>query len=251
MIKLKSAREIELMRDANKIVGEVLQEMNRVIKPGITTGMLDKIADKCIRSFGAEPAFLGYHNFPASICASVNNEVVHGIPGLRRLKEGDIISIDVGTRLKGYYGDGAATFGVGKISARAQKLIDVTRISLQKGIEAMQEGHRLSDISYAVQAYVEKNNCSVVRNYVGHGIGQELHEEPQVPNFGPPGRGPLLQRGIVIAIEPMVNAGIWEVKVLQDQWTVVTADGSLSAHFENTVALGENGPEILTSSELN
>jgi methionyl aminopeptidase len=213
--------------------------------------MLDKIADKCIRSFGAEPAFLGYHNFPASICASVNNEVVHGIPGLRRLKEGDIISIDVGTRLKGYYGDGAATFGVGKISARAQKLIDVTRISLQKGIEAMQEGHRLSDISYAVQAYVEKNNCSVVRNYVGHGIGQELHEEPQVPNFGPPGRGPLLQRGIVIAIEPMVNAGIWEVKVLQDQWTVVTADGSLSAHFENTVALGENGPEILTSSELN
>ncbi len=251
MIKLKSAREIELMRDANKIVGEVLQEMSRVIKPGITTGMLDKIADKCIRSFGAEPAFLGYHNFPASICASVNNEVVHGIPGLRRLEEGDIISIDVGTRLKGYYGDGAATFGVGKISARAQKLIDVTRISLQKGIEAMQEGHRLSDISYAVQAYVEKNNCSVVRNYVGHGIGQELHEEPQVPNFGPPGRGLLLQRGIVIAIEPMVNAGTWEVKVLQDQWTVVTADGSLSAHFENTVALGENGPEILTSSEIN
>ncbi|MFO8191786.1 MAG: type I methionyl aminopeptidase [Bacillota bacterium] len=251
MIKLKSAREIELMRDANKIVGEVLQEMSRVIKPGITTGMLDKIADKCIRSFGAEPAFLGYHNFPASICASVNNEVVHGIPGLRRLEEGDIISIDVGTRLKGYYGDGAATFGVGKISARAQKLIDVTRISLQKGIEAMQEGHRLSDISYAVQAYVEKNNCSVVRNYVGHGIGQELHEEPQVPNFGPPGRGLLLQQGIVIAIEPMVNAGTWEVKVLQDQWTVVTADGSLSAHFENTVALGENGPEILTSSEIN
>ncbi|HED24910.1 MAG TPA: type I methionyl aminopeptidase [Firmicutes bacterium] len=251
MIKLKSAHEIELMRDAGKIVAEVLQEMGRVIKPGITTGMLDKIAEKCIRSYGAEPAFLGYHNFPASICASVNNEVVHGIPGLRRLKEGDIISIDVGTRLKGYHGDAAATFGVGRISTLAQQLIDVTRTSLHKGIEAIQEGRRLSDISNAVQAYVEENNFSVVRNYVGHGIGQEMHEEPQVPNFGPPGRGPLLQRGMVIAIEPMVNAGTWEVKVLQDQWTVVTADGSLSAHFEHTVALGKNGPEILTSSEIN
>ncbi|MDY6826431.1 MAG: type I methionyl aminopeptidase [Bacillota bacterium] len=251
MIKLKSTREIELMREAGKIVGEVLQEMSRVIKPGITTGMLDKIAEKCIRSYGAEPAFLGYHNFPASICASVNNEVVHGIPGLRRLREGDIISIDVGSSLKGYYGDGAATFGVGKISERAQKLIDVTRTSLQKGIAQVQEGRRLSDISHAVQTYVEENHCSVVCNYVGHGIGQELHEEPQVPNFGPPGRGPLLQKGIVIAIEPMVNAGTWEVKVLKDQWTVVTADGSLSAHFEHTVALGENGPEILTSSGMN
>ncbi len=251
MIKLKSAREIEMMREAGKIVGEVLAEMGRVIKEGITTAMLDKIAEQIIRRYGAEPAFLGYHNFPASICASVNNEVVHGIPGLRRLKEGDIISIDVGTRLNGYYGDAAATYPVGNISSKAQKLIDVTRMSLQKGIEKMQEGNKLSDISHAVQAYVEKNHFSVVRTYVGHGIGDEMHEEPQVPNFGLPGRGPKLERGLVLAIEPMVNTGGWQVKVLDDQWTVVTADGSLSAHFEHTIALGEDGPEILTSSDLN
>jgi methionyl aminopeptidase len=239
------------MREAGKIVGEVLAEMGRAVKEGITTAMLDKIAEKIIRRYGAEPAFLGYHNFPASICASVNNEVVHGIPGLRKLKEGDIISIDVGTRLNGYYGDAAATFPVGNISPKAQKLIDVTRMSLQKGIEKVLEGNRLSDISHAVQVFVEKNHFSVVRTYVGHGIGDEMHEEPQVPNFGLPGRGPKLERGIVLAIEPMVNIGGWQVKVLDDQWTVVTADGSLSAHFEHTVALGENGPEILTSSDLN
>jgi methionyl aminopeptidase len=250
MIKLKSAREIQLMREAGKIVGEVLLEMERSIKAGITTAMLNKIAEKLIRRHGAEPAFLGYNNFPASICTSVNNEVVHGIPGLRRLEEGDIISIDVGVRLKGYYGDAAATFAVGKISAQAQKLIDVTRGSLQKAIETMQPGKRLSDISHAVQAYVEKNHFSVVRNYVGHGIGQEMHEEPQVPNFGLAGRGPLLEPGIVLAIEPMVNIGSWEVKVLKDQWTVVTVDSSLSAHFEHTVALADNGPEVLTSSNL-
>ncbi len=249
MIKLKSAREISLMRDAGKIVAEVLAEMGRAVKEGITTAMLDKIAEKIIRRHGAEPAFLGYHNFPASICTSVNDEVVHGIPGLRRLQEGDIISIDVGTRLKGYYGDAAATFPVGEISPKARKLIDVTRKSLQEAIETMQAGKRLSDVSHAVQAYVEKNHFYVVRNYVGHGIGQEMHEEPQVPNFGRPGRGPVLQQGIVLAIEPMVNAGTWEVKVQKDQWTVVTADGSLSAHFEHTVALGENGPEVLTSSD--
>ena len=251
MIKLKSAREIEMMREAGKIVGEVLAEMGRAVKEGITTAMLDKIAEKIIRRYGAEPAFLGYHNFPASICASVNNEVVHGIPGLRKLKEGDIISIDVGTRLNGYYGDAAATFPVGNISPKAQKLIDVTRMSLQKGIEKVLEGNRLSDISHAVQVFVEKNHFSVVRTYVGHGIGDEMHEEPQVPNFGLPGRGPKLERGIVLAIEPMVNIGGWQVKVLDDQWTVVTADGSLSAHFEHTIALGEDGPEILTSSDLN
>ena len=251
MIKLKSVREISLMKDAGKIVGEVLAEMERSVREGITTAMLNKIAEKIIRRHGAEPAFLGYHNFPASICASVNNEVVHGIPGLRRLQEGDIISIDVGTRLKGYYGDAAATFPVGQISPQARKLIDVTRRSLQEAIDKMQAGNRLSDLSNAVQSYVEQNQFSVVRNYVGHGIGEEMHEEPQVPNFGPPGRGPVLQQGMVLAIEPMVNVGTWEVKVLKDQWTVVTADGSLSAHFEHTVALGENGPEVLTSSDPN
>jgi len=239
------------MKDAGKIVGEVLAEMERSVREGITTAMLNKIAEKIIRRHGAEPAFLGYHNFPASICASVNNEVVHGIPGLRRLQEGDIISIDVGTRLKGYYGDAAATFPVGQISPQARKLIDVTRRSLQEAIDKMQAGNRLSDLSNAVQSYVEQNQFSVVRNYVGHGIGEEMHEEPQVPNFGPPGRGPVLQQGMVLAIEPMVNVGTWEVKVLKDQWTVVTADGSLSAHFEHTVALGENGPEVLTSSDPN
>ncbi len=238
------------MREAGKIVAEVLQEMEHSIRVGITTAMLDKVAEKTIRKHGAEPAFLGYHNFPASICASVNDEVVHGIPGLRKLEEGDIISIDVGTRLKGYYGDGAATFAVGQISPEANKLIDVTRTSLQRAIGAMQSGKRLSDISHAVQTYVECNHFSVVRSYVGHGIGEEMHEEPQVPNFGLPGRGPLLQPGMVLAIEPMVNAGNWDVKVLKDQWTVVTFDGSLSAHFEHTVALGENGPEVLTSSDL-
>ncbi|MDW7739614.1 MAG: type I methionyl aminopeptidase [Bacillota bacterium] len=251
MIKLKSLREIQLMREAGKIVAEVLDELETAVKVGIPTAMLNKIAEKCIRKYNAEPAFLGYHNFPASICTSINNEVVHGIPGLRKLNEGDIISIDVGVRLNGYYGDAAATFPVGRISSEAQSLIDVTRGSLQKAIGAMKEGRRLSDISHAVQTFVEQNHFSVVRNYVGHGIGEEMHEEPQVPNFGLPGRGPRLQQGIVLAIEPMVNHGSWEVKVLEDQWTVVTADGSLSAHFEHTVALGENGPEVLTSSNLN
>lgn len=238
------------MREAGKIVAETLHEMEQAIKPGITTAMLDKIAEKLIRSYKAEPAFLGYHNFPASICASVNNEVVHGIPGLRRLQEGDIISIDVGVLLKGYHGDAAATFAVGEVSPQAGALIEVTRASLQKAIDAMQTGNRLSDMSHAVQSYVESNSFSIVRNYVGHGIGEAMHEEPQVPNFGMPGRGPSLQAGLVLAIEPMVNIGGWEVKVLDDQWTVVTADGSLSAHFEHTIALGDNGPEILTSSSL-
>ncbi len=250
MIKLKSKREISLMREAGKIVASVLAELEKVIKAGITTAMLDKIAEKEIRRHKAEPAFLGYHNFPASICTSVNEQVVHGIPGLRRLEEGDIISIDVGVRLKGYYGDAAATFPVGVIDQKARKLIDVTRTSLQKAVEAMRSGARLSDLSHAVQTYVEEHSLAVVRNYVGHGIGEEMHEEPQVPNFGLPGRGPVLQPGIVLAIEPMVNIGTWEVQVLEDQWTVVTADGSLSAHFEHTVALGENGPEVLTSSNL-
>jgi methionyl aminopeptidase len=246
MIKIKSSREIEAMRQAGRLVAEVLAQLELKIEAGVTTAALDKLAEQMIRRAGAEPAFLGYHNYPASICTSINEEVVHGIPGLRKLKEGDIISIDVGVRLKGYYGDAAATFAVGEISPLAARLMDVTRRSLSEAIQAVQAGARLSDVSHAVQAYVEMNRFSVVRNFVGHGIGTEMHEEPQLPNFGVPGRGPVLQQGIVLAIEPMVNAGGWEVEVLNDQWTVVTRDRSLSAHFEHTVALGENGPEILT-----
>jgi methionyl aminopeptidase len=246
MIKIKSPREIEAMRQAGRIVAEVLLELEQAVKAGITTASLNKLAEQVIRKAGAEPAFLGYHNYPASICTSINEEVVHGIPGLRKLKEGDIISIDVGVRLKGYYGDAAATFAVGEITPLAARLMDVTRRSLKEAIGALRVGARLSDLSHAVQTYVETNRFSVVRNFVGHGIGTEMHEEPQLPNFGAPGRGPVLQQGIVLAIEPMVNAGGWEVEVLKDQWTVVTRDRSLSAHFEHTVALGENGPEILT-----
>ncbi|HOL17916.1 MAG TPA: type I methionyl aminopeptidase [Bacillota bacterium] len=237
---------MEAMRRAGRIAAAVLQEMKQMVRAGITTAALDKKAEQLIRKAGAEPAFLGYHNFPASICASINEEVVHGIPGLRKLKEGDIISIDVGVRLHGYYGDAAATFAVGEISPLAARLIEVTRQSLYEAIKAMRVGGRLSDISHAVESYVTLNRFSVVRDYVGHGIGIEMHEDPQVPNFGPPGRGPVLQKGMVLAIEPMVNAGGWEVEVLPDQWTVVTKDRSLSAHFEHTVALGEDGPEILT-----
>ncbi len=249
MIRIKSPNEIEAMRRAGRIVAAVLQQMGQMVRPGITTAALNKKAEQLIRKAGAEPAFLGYHNFPASICTSVNEEVVHGIPGLRKLKEGDIISIDVGVRLQGYYGDAAATFAVGEISPLAARLIEVTRQSLYEAIKAMRVGGRLSDISHAVESYVKLNRFSVVRDYVGHGIGTEMHEDPQVPNFGPPGRGPVLQKGMVLAIEPMVNAGGWEVEVLPDQWTVVTKDRSLSAHFEHTVALGEDGPEILTVLE--
>lgn len=246
MIKIKSPREIKAMRRGGRIVAVVLHELEQMIRPGVTTAALNKTAERIIRKAGAVPAFLGYHNFPASICTSVNEEVVHGIPGLRRLKEGDIISIDVGVRLDGYYGDAAATFAVGAITPKAARLIEVTRRSLEEAIQAMQTGARLSDISHRVQSYVESNQFSVVRNFVGHGIGTEMHEEPQLPNFGEPGRGPRLQQGMVVAIEPMVNTGGWEVEVLGDRWTVVTRDRSLSAHFEHTVALGENGPQILT-----
>ncbi|MGI6096630.1 MAG: type I methionyl aminopeptidase, partial [Dethiobacteria bacterium] len=227
MISLKSKTEIELMRVAGIIVAQVLQRMSEIIEPGITTGQLDRESERLIRKNGAEPAFLGYHGFPASICTSINEEVVHGIPGLRRLKEGDIISIDVGAKFKGYYGDAAATFAVGEIDERVQKLIDVTRESLQRGISMVRVGGHLTDISHAIQSYAEKHGFSVVRNYVGHGIGSAMHEEPQVPNFGAPGRGPRLENGMVLAIEPMINAGTWEVKTLLDQWTVVTKDGQL------------------------
>jgi len=246
MIKIKSPLEIEIMRRAGRVAAEVLCQLEQMVKVGVTTAALDKKAEQMIRKAGAEPAFLGYHNYPASICTSINEEVVHGIPGLRRLKEGDIISIDVGVRFKGYYGDAAATFAVGGIAPLATKLLDVTRRSLEEAINAMRVGAHLSNLSHAVQSYVEAHNFSVVRSFVGHGIGMDMHEEPQLPNFGAPGRGPVLKKGMVLAIEPMVNAGGWEVEVLKDRWTVVTKDHSLSAHFEHTVALGECGPEVLT-----
>lgn len=235
------------MRLAGRAVAAVLQEMDRVIIPGLTTRSLDTIARRCIEKFQAEPAFLGYMGFPASICVSLNEEVVHGIPGPRRLKKGDIVSVDVGARYKGYYGDAAATFPVGDISSQKKRLLKVTKESLEQGIAKAYPGNNLYDISAAIQAHVEAAGFSIVRQYVGHGIGSELHEEPQIPNFVPAGKGPTLETGMVLAIEPMVNAGGWEVETKDDRWTVVTKDGSLSAHFEHTVAILEDGPEVLTS----
>ena len=247
MITIKSTKELDLMRHAGKIVAGVLEEIARVIKPGMATLELDSLAHRYIKNAGAEPAFLGYHGFPASICCSVNEEVVHGIPGLRRLKEKDLVSIDVGVNYQGYYGDAAVTFPVGDIDAQSRRLINVTKESLRQAVLITKEGNYLSDISHTVQKYVENQGFSVVRNFVGHGIGNSMHEEPQVPNFGPPGRGPRLSSGMVLAIEPMVNMGGWEVQTLEDSWTVVTMDRSLSAHFEHTVAIANGMPEVLTS----
>ncbi|MFW5647742.1 MAG: type I methionyl aminopeptidase [Candidatus Alkaliphilus sp. MAG34] len=246
MIFIKSRNEIELMREAGRIVAQAHELIRKAIKPGITTEELDQIAEKHILEQDALPAFKGYRGFPASICASVNHEVVHGIPGPKKLEEGDIISIDIGSVYKGYYGDAARTHPVGKVSPQAQKLIEVTRESFYEGIKFAKEGHRLSDISHAVQTHVEKHGFSVVRNYVGHGIGTNMHEEPQIPNYGLPGRGPRLKSGMALAIEPMVNIGTYEVKVLSDGWTVVTLDGEYSAHYENTIAITDEEPEILT-----
>lgn len=246
MIYIKSPQEIELMREAGRIVAEAHELIREAIRPGVTTKKLDEIAEKHIIKSGAIPAFKGYGGFPANICASVNHEVVHGIPGLKRLEDGDIISIDIGSIYKGYYGDAAKTHAVGKISQQAQKLIDVTKESFYQGIKFAKEGYRLSDISYAIQSHVEEHGFSVVRNYVGHGIGINMHEEPQIPNYGPPGKGPRLREGMVLAIEPMVNIGSYNVKVLSDDWTVVTLDGEYSAHYEHTVAITDGEPEILT-----
>ncbi|KAJ52246.1 methionyl aminopeptidase [Clostridium tetanomorphum] len=247
MIIIKNDIEIEYMRQAGKVVGDTLAKLEEAVKPGITTGELDRIAEEFITQRGAKPSFKGYYGFPASICASVNNEVVHGIPSKDRvLQEGDIISIDCGAIINGYHGDAARTFPIGKISEEAKKLIEVTKESFFKGVEKATIGNRLTDISSAVQQYVESFAYSVVRDYVGHGIGKEMHEDPEVPNFGRPGRGPKLIKGMVIAIEPMVNIGDYHVKVEPNGWTVVTKDNSLSAHYENTVAILDNGPEILT-----
>lgn len=247
MIIIKTDREIELMRRAGRLVGEALLEIKNAVKPGITTKELDRIAEKYIIKRNAKPSFKGYYGFPASICTSVNEEVVHGIPSENKvLREGDIISVDCGVVLDGYHGDAARTFAVGKVSPEAEKLIEVTKESFFKGIEKAVLGNRLTDISAAVQEYVEGFGFSVVRDYVGHGIGSNMHEKPEIPNYGRPGRGPKLVKGMALAIEPMVNMGRYNVKTQSNNWTVVTTDGSLSAHYENTIAILENGPEILT-----
>lgn len=234
------------MRVAGRVVGEFLKLIEKEIKPGVTTKRLDEIAEEFIYSKGSVPAFKGYYGYPGTICASVNEEVVHGIPGARALKEGDIIGVDVGAKFKGYFADAARTFAVGPVDKEDQKLIDVTRNSLAEGIKKAVQGNRLSDISWAVQSFAEKNGFSVVRDYVGHGIGKNLHEEPQVPNFGPPGKGPELLEGMALAIEPMLNRGTHEVKVLKDGWTVVTKDGQRSCHFEQTIFVGKKKAEVVT-----
>jgi len=239
------------MREAGRLVGEVLTELAAAVAPGVSTADLDALAEKRIRQAGATPAFKGYHGYPATICASVNEEVIHGIPSGRRvLNEGDVISIDVGASMNGYYGDSAVTLPVGKISEEAATLLRVTEESLHKAIEVARPGNRVSDIGHAVQKHVEAYGFAVVREFVGHGIGQKMHEEPQVPNYGQPGHGPRLAEGMVLAIEPMVNAGSPAVKVLADGWTAVTRDGSLSAHFEHTVAVTAREPWILTAREV-
>ncbi len=251
MIVCRSAAELEKMRAAGRLVGEVLTELTARVAPGVTTAELDELAEARIRRAGAVPAFKGYHGYPATICASINEEVIHGIPNGRRvLNEGDVISIDVGASLDGYFGDSAVTLAVGQVSEGAATLLRVTEESLYKAIEAVKPGGRISDIGHAVQKHVEAYGFSVVREFVGHGIGQRMHEEPQIPNYGEPGRGPRLTEGMVLAIEPMVNAGKAAVKVLQDGWTAVTRDGSLSAHFEHTVAVTADGPWILTAREV-
>lgn len=247
MIILKSRREIDIMREANQIVAQTHAFLSEKIKPGISTAELDKLADEFIRNKGAVPSFKGYQGFPASVCISINEEVVHGIPNNHRyLEDGDIVSIDIGTFYEGFNGDAARTHAVGSISANASKLLKVTEESLLKGLEKAVIGNRLFDISHAVQEYVEKNGFSVVRDYVGHGIGRDMHEDPQIPNFGPAGKGPMLKEGMTLAIEPMVNIGGYDVETLEDDWTVVTKDRSLSAHFEHTIAITKNGVEILS-----
>jgi methionyl aminopeptidase len=239
------------MRDAGRLVGDVLSELATHVAPGVSTGELDVLAEKRILQAGATPAFKGYHGYPAAICASVNDEVIHGIPsGRRLLQEGDVISIDVGVLLHGYFGDSAITLPVGPVSEEAATLLRVTEEALYKAIEQMRPGKRISDIGHAVQQHVEAYGFSVVREFVGHGIGQAMHEEPQVPNYGEPGRGPRLAEGMVLAIEPMVNAGKPAVKVLADGWTAVTRDGRLSAHFEHTVAVTAGEPWVLTAREV-
>ncbi|MEC4675058.1 MAG: type I methionyl aminopeptidase [Nitrospirota bacterium] len=248
MIVLKTEEEVEWMAEASRIVAEAHEVLRNEVKPGVTTLELDKIAEEFIRDHGGIPAFKGYRNFPKTLCASINDEVVHGIPSTRALKEGNIIGLDLGAIIQGFYGDGAITVPVGSISAQLESLVTVTRQAMEKGIDQAIVGNRLSDISHAIQSHVEQHGFSVVRDFVGHGIGRQLHEEPQVPNYGRPGQGPRLQVGMVLAIEPMVNIGSCHVRVLEDQWTAVTKDGSFSAHFEHTIAIQAAGPaRVLTT----
>lgn len=237
------------MRRAGIIVAEVHELMKRLVRPGITTFELDEAAETLIRARGSLPAFKGYGGFPSSICSSVNHQVVHGIPGSVQLLEGDIISIDTGVQLNGYFADAAKTYPVGRISGQAEQLIEITRRSFYEGIQFAREGQRLSDVSHAIQQCAESAGFSVVRNYVGHGIGTAMHEDPQIPNYGQPGKGPRLKAGMVLAIEPMINEGTYQVKVLSDGWTVVTSDGKKSAHYEHTIAITDGDPEILTASD--
>jgi len=246
MIIIKSSREIEQLKRSNAIVAEVFEKLKGMISPGVTTKELDEVAEEYILLKGARPAFKGYRGFPATLCISINEEVVHGIPSQRRLKGGDIVSLDVGVNFVGYFGDAAITLPVGEIDPEAKRLLDVTEKALTIGIEKAKIGSRLFDISYAIQQWVESQGFSVVRDFVGHGIGRDLHEEPQIPNFGAPHQGPRLEKGMVFALEPMVNEGTYEVRVLSDGWTVVTADGKRSAHFEHTIAIADDGAEILS-----
>ncbi|MBI4608645.1 MAG: type I methionyl aminopeptidase [Candidatus Rokubacteria bacterium] len=247
MIILKSAREIALMRAGGQILAQAMGRLRDLVKPGVSTLEIDREVEALILARGARPAFKGYRGFPATVCTSLNDEVVHGIPSAhRRVKEGDIVSLDLGCIVDGYYADCAFTLAIGEVPPRVQELLDVTRESLDLAIGQCRPGKRLGDVSHAVQAHVERHGFSVVRTFVGHGIGRALHEDPQVPNFGEPGRGPLLKPGVVLAIEPMVTAGSAEVRILEDRWTAVTEDGSLAAHFEHTVAVTEDEPEVLT-----
>jgi len=247
MIAIKNSRELSLMREACRISAEALALGGSMVEPGVTTGEIDRAIRRFIEKQGAKPSFLGYGGFPASACISVNNTVIHGIPGNTVIREGDIVSVDVGACINGYHGDNAATFGAGTVSPEAQALMDATRESLYEGIRAAQAGNRVGDIGAAVQRYVEERGYSVVRQFVGHGVGTVLHEDPSVPNFGTPGRGQRLLPGMTLAIEPMINAGTFEVEILKDGWTTVTKDGKLSAHFEHTIAITTDGPVILTA----
>lgn len=246
MIPLKSEKDLEYLRASGKILSSVIKEVRKIIKPGITTNEIDRLAESLILENNAQPAFKGYKGFPATACISINEEIVHGIPSERKLVEGDIVSIDLGVNFCGYFSDSAVTLAVGKIEAKRKKLIDVAKRSLELGIKEARPGNHLSDISSSIQKYVENNGFSVVRQFVGHGIGSNLHEEPEIPNFGRPGEGPLLKDGMVLAIEPMINMGTWEAEILSNGWTAVTKDDLPSAHFEHTVAITKKGNEILT-----
>jgi len=250
VINLKSAREIEIMRRSGKITSKTLERLMQAARPGVTTAQLDRIADESIRSMGGVPTFIGYNGYPSAICTSVNDEVVHGMPGDRALVEGDLLSLDIGTTLEGYVSDSAITVPIGNVSEAAKRLMRVTQECLMLGIAQMQAGKHLGDIGQAVQQHAESNGYGVVRALVGHGIGRKMHEDPQVPNYGTAGQGTLLRNGLVLAIEPMITEGTWEVATLEDGWTVVTEDGKLAAHFEHTIAITDHGPKILTLRDV-